>query len=112
MNRKDTEMSIIVDIVVDCCKSGAYEDTDMSRECLLGTSKNENVCMARAILVCQLIEVGYTITTISHLLKRTVQGIRHIVKTNYALMKSSRAYRIASNEVSERCNELLQVISK
>lgn len=112
MNRKDTEMSIIVDIVVDCCKSGAYEDTAMSRECLLGTSKNENVCMARAILVCQLIEAGYTITTISNLLKRTVQGIRHIVKTNYALMKSSRAYRIASNEVSERCKELLQVISK
>ena len=105
-------MSIIVDIVVDCCKSGAYEDTAMSRECLLGTSKNENVCMARAILVCQLIEAGYTITTISNLLKRTVQGIRHIVKTNYALMKSSRAYRIASNEVSERCKELLQVISK
>lgn len=112
MNRKDTEMSIIVDIVVDCCKSGAYEDTAMSRECLLGTSKNENVCMARAILVCQLIEAGYTITTISNLLKRTVQGIRHIVKTNYALMKSSRAYRIASNDVSERCKELLQVISK
>lgn len=112
MNRKDTEMSIIVDIVVDCCKSGAYEDIAMSRECLLGTSKNENVCMARAILVCQLIEAGYTITTISNLLKRTVQGIRHIVKTNYALMKSSRAYRIASNEVSERCKELLQVISK
>lgn len=105
-------MSIIVDIVVDCCKSGAYEDTAMSKECLLGTSKNENVCMARAILVCQLIEAGYTITTISNLLKRTVQGIRHIVKTNYALMKSSRAYRIASNEVSERCKELLQVISK
>ena len=112
MNRKDTEMDIIVDIVVDCCKSGAYEDTVMSRECILGKSKNENVCMARSILVCQLIEAGYTITTISNLLKRTVQGIRHIVKTNYALMKSSRAYRIASNEVSERCKELLQVISK
>ena len=101
MNRKDTEMDIIVDIVVDCCKSSAYEDTAMSRDCILGTSKNENVCMARAILVCQLIEAGYTITTISNLLKRTVQGIRHIVKTNYALMKSSRAYRIAHNEVSE-----------
>ena len=99
-------MSIIVDIVVDCCKNGAYEDTAMSRECLLGTSKNENVCMARAILVCQLIEAGYTITTIAKLLKRTAQGIRHIIKTNYSLLKSSRAYRIASNEVAEKCKEL------
>ena len=107
MNRKDTEMDIIVDIVVDCCKSGAYEDTAMSRECLLGTSKNENVCMARAILVCQLIEAGYTITTISHLLKRTVQGIRHIIKSNYALLKSSRAYKVASGEVAERCKMFL-----
>ena len=107
MNMKDTEMSIIVDIVVDCCKSGAYEDTAMSRESLLGKSKKENACMARAILVCQLIEAGYTITTISRLLKRTVQGVRHIIKSNYALLKSSRAYKVASGEVAERCKMLL-----
>lgn len=107
MNRKDFELSGIIDIVVECCGSAVYNDTALTREGLLGASKNENVCMARAILVCQLIDAGYTITTISKLLKRTVQGVRHIIKTNYSLLKSSRAYKVASGEVAERCKELL-----
>ena len=111
MNRKDFELSSIVDIVVDCCKSAVYSDTAITKEELLGSSKNENVCMARAILVCQLIDAGYTITTISHLLKRTVQGIRHIIKTNYSLLKSSRAYKVASGEVAERCKEFLDMVN-
>src|SRR5574344_1395292 len=112
MNIKDYTLSRLIDIVVDCCKSAVYSDTTVTKEELLGSSKNENVCMARAILVCQLIDAGYTITTISHLLKRTVQGIRHIIKANYSLLKSSRAYKIASGEVTERCKELLQATCK
>ena len=111
MNRKDFEISGIVDIVVDCCKSAVYSDTEITKEGLLGSSKNENVCMARAILVCQLIDAGYTITTISHLLKRTVQGVRHIIKSNYALLKSSRAYKIASGEAAKRCKEFLEMVN-
>lgn len=107
MNIKDYTLSSLIDIVVDCCKSGIWNDTAMTREGLLGSSKNENVCMARAILVCQLLDAGYTYTTIAKLLRRTAQGIRHIVKTNYSLLKSSRAYRIASGEVAERCRKLL-----
>ena len=107
MNTKDYTLSRLIDIVVDCCKSAVWNDTAITREGLLGSAKNENACMARAILVCQLIDAGYTITTIAKLLKRTAQGIRHIVKTNYALLKSSWAYRIASNEVAEKCKELL-----
>ena len=111
MNIKDYTLSKLIDIVVDCCKSAVYSDTAITKEGLLGSSKNENVCMARAILVCQLIDAGYTITTISHLLKRTVQGIRHIIKTNYSLLKSSRAYKIASGEVAERYKELLEMVN-
>lgn len=112
MNTKDYILSRLIDIVVDCSKSAILDDNTITRSILLGNSKNENACMARAILVCQLIDAGYTITTIAKLLKRTAQGIRHIIKTNYALMKSSQAYRIASNDVEEKCKELLQVISK
>ena len=112
MNIKDYTLSKLIDIVVDCSKSAILDDNTITRSTLLGNSKNENACMARAILVCQLIDAGYTVTTIAKLLKRTAQGIRHIVKTNYVLLKSSRAYRIASNEVAEKCKELLQVISK
>ena len=107
MNEKDFELDRIVSVVIDCTKSRLWSDNSITRDELLGKSKNENACMARAILVCQLIDAGYTITTIAKLLKRTAQGIRHIVKTNYALLKSSRAYRIASNEVAEKCKELL-----
>ena len=107
MNTKDYTLTRLIDIVVDCSRSVIWDDNTITRNTLLGNSKNENVCMARAILVCQLIDAGYTITTISHLLKRTVQGIRHIIKTNYSLLKSSRAYKIASGEVAERCKELL-----
>ena len=112
MNTKDYILSRLIDIVVDCSKSAILDDNTITRSTLLGNSKNENACMARAILVCQLIDAGYTITTIAKLLKRTAQGIRHIIKTNYALMKSSQAYRIASNDVEEKCKELMQVISK
>lgn len=103
MNEKDYELNRIISIVVNCCKSSIWSDKSMTREDLLGKSKNENVCMARAILVSQLINAGFTISTISGLLRRTAQGIRHIIKSNYSLLKSSRAYKIASGEVAERC---------
>ena len=111
MNIKDYTLSRLIDIVVDCSRSVIWDDNTITRNTLLGNSKNENVCMARAILVCQLIDAGYTITTISHLLKRTVQGIRHIIKTQYSLLKSSRAYKIASGEVAERCKEFLGMVN-
>ena len=103
MNDKDYELNRIISIVVNCCKSSIWSDKSMTREDLLGKSKNENACMARAILVSQLVKAGFTISTISGLLRRTAQGIRHIIKTNYTLLKSSRAYKIASGEVEEMC---------
>lgn len=103
MNDKDFELNRIISIVVNCCKSSLWSDKSITREDLLGKSKNENVCMARTILVSQLINAGFTVSTISGLLKRTAQGIRHIIKTNYSLLKSSRAYKIANGEVEEKC---------
>ena len=102
MNEKDFELDRIVSVVIDCTKSSIWSDDSITRDELLGKSKNENACMARAILVSQLIKAGFTISTISGLLRRTAQGIRHIIKTNYSLLKSSRAYKIASGEVAEK----------
>ena len=103
MNEKDYELDRIVSVVIDCTKSSIWSDNSITKEDLLGKSKNENVCMARAILVSQLINAGFTISAISGLLRRTAQGIRHIIKANYSLLKSSRAYKIASGEVEEKC---------
>ena len=103
MNEKDYELDRIVSVVINCTKSSIWSDNSITREELLGKSKNENACMARAILVSQLVKAGFTISTISGLLRRTAQGIRHIIKTNYSLLKSSRVYKIASGEVEEMC---------
>ena len=103
MNDKDFELDRIVSVVVNCTKSSIWSDNSITKEELLGKSKNENACMARAILVSQLVKAGFTISTISGLLRRTAQGIRHIIKTNYSLLKSSRAYKIASGEVEGLC---------
>ena len=103
MNTKDYTLSRLIDIVVDCSRSAIWDDNTITRNTLLGNSKNENACMARAILVSQLVTAGFTISTISGLLRRTAQGIRHIIKTNYTLLKSSRVYKIASGEVEEMC---------
>ena len=103
MNEKGFELDRIVSVVVNCTKSSIWSDNSITKEELLGKSKNENACMARVILVSQLVKAGFTISTISGLLRRTAQGIRHIIKTNYTLLKSSRVYKIASGEVEEMC---------
>ena len=51
MNIKDYTLSRLIDIVVDCSKSAILDDNTITRSTLLGNSKNENACMARAILV-------------------------------------------------------------
>ena len=80
MNEKDFELDRIVSVVINCTKSSIWSDNSITKEELLGKSKNENACMARAILVIQLVKAGFTISTISGLLRRTAQGIRHIIK--------------------------------
>ena len=74
MNEKDFELDRIVSVVIDCTKSNIWSDNSITKEELLGKSKNENACMARAILVSQLVKTGFTISTISGLLRRTAQG--------------------------------------
>ena len=73
MNEKDFELDRIVSVVINCTKSSIWSDNSITKEELLGKSKNENACMARAILVSQLVKAGFTISTISGLLRRTAQ---------------------------------------
>ena len=106
MNRKDFELNSIVDIVVDCCKSSVYGDNAFTREELLGSSKNENICMARAILVNQLIWAGYSVSTVSMLLGRSAPAIRSIKRKHDDYVDTSRAYRIALSEVIIKCRSV------
>ena len=52
MNIKDYTLSRLIDIVVDCRKSAIWDDNTITRNTLLGNSKNENACMARYGFIC------------------------------------------------------------
>ncbi|MDY5335536.1 MAG: hypothetical protein SPG97_02135, partial [Bacilli bacterium] len=52
----------------------------ISREDIIGKSREENVVMARALVVEQMVHAGFTITSIAYILNRTVQATRHLFK--------------------------------
>lgn len=107
MNDKESELYRVVDIVVECCRTEIAEGVySLTRDDVLGKSKNENVCMTRCILVCQLIWAGFTVTTIAELLKRSAHAVRYIYKNNMAYVNSSRAYRLALSEATTRCKDV------
>lgn len=108
MNDKDSFILKVIDIVVDCCASQIDYSGNMSltKEQVLGNCKSENVVMTRAILVSMMIYEGYTVTTIASVLHKTTQAVRHLMELDASLMKSSRAYRLASAEALIRCKNL------
>lgn len=107
MNDKESALYSIVDIVVACCateiKNGVMS---LTRNDILGKSRNENVCMARTILVNQLLWAGFSVTTVATLLSRTPHAIRHIQQKHNDFVSSSRAYRIALSEATIKCKEI------
>lgn len=103
MNNKDSAMFEIVDIVLSCCSS---ETATLTRADILGKSRNENACMARCILVCQLLWAGFTVTTVSALLRRSPNAVRHICEQNTIYVKNSRAYRLALSEATMKCKNI------
>ena len=107
MNDKQNELYRIVDIVVSCCSTEVQEGKiTMTREGVLGRSRNENLCMARAILVNQLIWAGYSVSTVSMLLGRSAPAIRSIKRKHDDYVDTSRAYRIALSEVIIKCRSV------
>ena len=84
MNDKDSALYQIVDIVLSCCSS---ETAAITRENIFGKSRNENACMARCILVCQLLWAGFTVTTVSTLLRRSPNAVRHVCEHDTMYVK-------------------------
>lgn len=106
MNRKECELRRIVRVVADCCSIRQEDGSDsITIEDVLGRARTENVVMTRCILVAELVRHGYSITTAAHLLGRTVQGIRRMLRNDDMYVRTSRAYRIAKGEVAELCRQ-------
>lgn len=74
-NDKEKSMYRIVETVARCCATETCGgEASMTAADLLGKGKGENVCMARTILVSQLLWAGYTVSTVAALLGRTPCG--------------------------------------
>lgn len=107
INNKERELYRIVDNVVRCCAT-EIEDGKMSitREDVLGRSRAENLVMTRCVLASQIIHAGYSVTTVSQLLKRTVAAVRNMLRMDRNYYDTSRAYRIASAEATLLCKDV------
>ena len=99
MNDKENTLDKIIDIVAKCTSYESVGLPVITRKQLLGDCRNENVSMARSILVLQLKHEGYTVTTIAALLGRTEQAIRKLITKGYNNISSSRVCRKAAAQI-------------
>lgn len=101
MNRKETLIWSIIDNVIIACDIPRADGThSISREDIVGKSREENVVMARALVVEQMVHAGFTITSIAYILNRTVQATRHLFKMSTEFYQTSRAFRLATSETT------------
>ena len=107
MNNKQKYLNKILDA---CVKSCGYVMRDgnisITKEDILGKSRNENVVMTRCIAVAMMIQAGFTITTCAELLNRTSPAIRHMVQLDRQFTQTSRVYRIANRQAVRKCDEI------
>lgn len=79
MNDKERELWRIIDNVVACCTMTNTDGTStITKEDILGKSRAENIVMARCMVVEQMLHAGFSVTTVSIILNRSVQAVRHL----------------------------------
>lgn len=101
MNDKEKEIYRVIDNVVKCCAVELPDETlSISREDILGKSREENIVMSRAMVVEQMIHAGFSVTTIAQILNRNVGSIRHLRKLVYDYISTSRVYRLATAQAT------------
>jgi hypothetical protein len=101
MNNKERELWRIIDNVINCCAMTNDDGTlTITREDVLGKSRAENIVMARCMVVEQMLHAGFSVTTVSIILNRSVQAIRHLQKLAYTYISASRVYRLATAEAT------------
>lgn len=101
MNNKERELWRVIDNVIKCCAMTNDDGTlSITREDVLGKSKEENLVMTRCIVVEQMLHAGFSVTTVAKVLNKTVQAIRHLRKLAYQYLNTSRVYRLATAEAT------------
>jgi len=97
MNGKQNEFHTIVDIVLECCKM-EHEDRSELKEKVLGNCREEPVVMMRCMLARTMAFAGFTNTTISAVLHKSQQSVRHMLEIARDLRTHNKVYRKAEDE--------------
>lgn len=101
MNDKERLIESIIANVIKCCAVTSIDGkSNITKEDIIGKSREDHIVMTRCLLVEQLIHGGFSINTIAFLLNRTVQAIRHLRKMSLNYYETSRAYRLATSEAT------------
>ena len=101
MNKKEELIWKVIDNVISCCAVTRIDGAKfITREDVVGKSREENVVIARALVVEQMVHAGFTITSIAYILNRTVQATRHLLKLSADYYETSRAFRLATSEAT------------
>ena len=107
MNNKEKYLHKILDKVVESCSYViGNKRLSITKEDILGKSRNENVVMSRCIAVAMMIQVGFSITTCAGLFGRTAPAIRHIIQLDRQFAQTSMVYRIANRQADRCCKKL------
>lgn len=73
MNKKEELIWRVIDNVISCCAVTRIDGAkSITREDVVGKSREENVVLTRCLVVEQMVHAGFTISTIAFILNRTV----------------------------------------
>lgn len=101
MNKKEELIWKVIDNVISCCAITRVDGVkSITREDIVGKSREENVVMTRCLVVEQMVHAGFTISTIAFIINRTVQATRHLIKMSTDYYETSRAFRLATSEAT------------
>ncbi|HCS87147.1 MAG TPA: hypothetical protein DIW30_01545 [Bacteroidales bacterium] len=107
-NKKQSLLDAIIDLGIECCNMDNH-GTPLTRDIILCKDKHENVQMTRTIIVNQIHLLGYTHSTIAIKFGRTTQAVCKILNDAHpAFYATSACYRLATRELSARCEDYLQ----
>lgn len=71
MNKKEELIWRVIDNVINCCAVTRIDGAkSITREDVVGKSREENVVLTRCLVVEQMVHAGFTISTIAFILNR------------------------------------------
>lgn len=113
MNDKEAKIYQILDATIESCTMNIEDGIKVTREDILGKSRQANIHMTRCIFVTELVICfGYTTASVAALLHRTTPAIRHLLNAAHSYRISNPSYVLAEAETTVKCKDLIPEIIK